>query len=684
MTSFIGRVAELADVRKLLGQTRLLTLLGVGGLGKTRLSLQLAAEVLDDYPDGVWFVELAALTDERLVPQAIASVLGVKEEAGHPVIDALAKYTAQRHLLIVLDNCEHLVHACAEVAKRLLQSGPGLKILTSSREALHMRGETTFPVPVLAIPDAMQTISLATLTQYEAVRLFVDRAAAAQPAFRVTEQNAPAVIGICRRLDGIPLAIELAAARLRAMSVDTIAERLSDRFRLLVHGDRTALPRQQTLRALIDWSYDLLTEDERSLFRHLAVFAGGWTLEAAEAVGANGDLQEHDLLDFLSRLVEKSLVALDADGGRYRLLDTVREYAQERLKASGEEGQTRDRHLSFYLTLGEKARPELVGPNQGVWLAQLDVERENFLSAHAWCDRSEGDAALGLRLVSSVKHYWLNRGLLGLGQRVTAEALARRGAQARNLARCRGLVDAGQFCLGMGRYREAQVYLEESLAIAREIGDKARTARVLQPLGAALLGQGDLPSARKYLEEALALARELGDKRELAAAINQLAQLHRVEGALNIAEPLYEQVLTLARDLGDRESIAIALLNLAMVSIGRDSGDRAREMLLDVHAIADETGSKPVGQSVLEVTAGLAARREAWELAARFYGSAEAQAGQTGLHRDAADEAFLAPWIATTHNMLGAEAFAAADATGRTLSYDDAMLEVRKWLEQRC
>jgi predicted ATPase/class 3 adenylate cyclase len=684
LTSFIGRDRELAEIAKSLDNGRLLTLLGVGGIGKTRLSLQVAGEMLDAFSDGVWLVELAPLTDPQLVPQAVASVLSVKEEAGRPVIEALEKHVKDRQILLILDNCEHLLEACAELVTQLLQFGPRLKILASSRENLHVSGEKTYPVPALAVPDPSGRITPEVLTQYESVRLLVDRAAAAQPTFHLTEQNATAVSEICRRLDGIPLAIELAAARVRGLSVDNIAARLNDRFRLLTRGSRTAIPRQRTLRALIDWSYDLLDAPERAVLRRFAVFAGGWTLEAAEAVAGGDSPTELDVLNVLTRLVEKSLVVLEAEGERYRLLDTVRQYSQERLNESGEWNQASMRHLAFYLSFAEKARSELFGAEQGTWLARLDLERENLLAAHARCDNAENGAELGLRLVHAVKPYWLNRGLLGLGHRVTLEALTRAGAQERTLARWGGLADAGQVAFFMGRYREARTYLEESLAIAREIGDTRSVAAVLQPLGMACLGEGDVPTARVHLREGLALARKLGNKRELAAATNALAQLHRMEGALDAAEPLYEQFLTLARDLRDREIIAIGLLNLAMVSIGRRAADRAREMLLEVLSIAEEIGSKAAGQSLLDVAAGLAALREKWERAALFFGAAEAQTAQTGLHRDPADEAFLAPLIATAREEFGSAAFGAAEAAGHSLSYEEAIVQVRTWLENRC
>ncbi|HEY0338586.1 MAG TPA: tetratricopeptide repeat protein, partial [Burkholderiales bacterium] len=562
VSSFVGRERVLADIRNQLGNTRLLTLFGAGGLGKTRLSLQVAAEMLDDFPDGVWFVDLAPMTDERLVPQAAASVLGVKEEAGRPVLEALVKYVSDRELLLILDNCEHLLHACAELASQLLRSGRRLKILASSRQPLHVAAETTYHVPSLSVPEPQATVTTQALAQYEAVRLFVDRARAAQPSFQITDGNSKAVVDICHRLDGIPLALELAAARARALSVTEIAARLNDRFRLLTTGDRTALPRQQTLRASIDWSYALLTDEERALLRRLAVFAGGWTLHAAEAIGAAGAVAKADVLDLLTNLVEKSLVKSDAGGDRYRLLETVRQYAQERLDESGERDLAYNNHLRFYLEFAERAWPELVGPNQGRWLKELDLERDNILAAHALCEHANCDAELGLRLASSVKRYWLNRGLLGLGHRVTVEALSRPGASERTAVRCRALFDAGQLGSFMGQYGEAQQYLEESLSIAREIGDQRRIAMVLQPLGIVHHGQGNMSTARGYFEEALALAQGLGNKREIAAALNALAQLHRVQGEPDMAEPLYENAVALAHELGDRESIAIGLLNL--------------------------------------------------------------------------------------------------------------------------
>lgn len=679
VTSFVGRDRELAEVTRLLGTARLVTLVGAGGIGKTRLAMHVAADVVDAYPDGVWFVDLAPLSDPALVPQAVASVLGVKEEPGAAIVDALVKYVKDKRILLVLDNCEHVLRACAEITGQLLRAGAQLEILAASREQMRVAGETSYHVPALAVPDPHGKATPDALAQYESTRLFVDRATAALPAFRATAENAPAIADICRRLDGIPLAIELAAARVSALPVEKIAARLSDRFRLLTGGDQTALPRQQTLRALIDWSHDLLGEAERVMLRRLSVFAGGWTLEAAEAICAGDGIDASDVLDLLSHLVDKSMVAMDADGLRYRLLETMREYAQAKLESSGEAGAVRARHLGHFLALAESARLELNGPKQAEWLARLDLERENLLAAHAWAGRAPDGAEPGLRLAFALGSYWFTRGLPDLGLRLSNEALARQGAQERTVARCRALFDAGQHFCFTGRYEEAQAPLEESLSIARELDEPKYVARVLQPLGIAAFGRGDRGAARARMEEAVELAQRIDDKRELAAALNNLAQLHRIDGELDPAEPLYAHAVAIAREIGDRESVAVGLLNLAMVSIGRGSGDRARDMLAEILAIAVEIGSRPVGIGALDVSAGYGAWREEWERAARFFGTAQAQFVETGLQRDPTDEAFLVPLIDQARAALGG-AFATLEREGRAWSYEQGIREARAWL----
>jgi predicted ATPase/class 3 adenylate cyclase len=679
LTSFIGRERELGEIRALLRTSRLVTVTGTGGLGKTRLSLQVAADVLDDFGDGAWLVDLASLADARLVAQAAAAALGVKEDAGRSITDALVRHCHDRALLLVLDNCEHLIDACAEFAVQLLQSTSGVRILATSRERLNVRGERAYPLAPMRVPDRDAPDAATTLAQSDPVRLFIDRIAASQPGLAANAQNIALIAEICRRLDGIPLAIELAAARARVLPIATIAARLDDRFRLLTGGDRTALPRQQTLRALIDWSYELLSESERVLFRRLAVFSGGFTVEDAEAVASDRALPDAAVMDMLAKLVDKSLVVLDADGARYRVLETVREYARERLDESGEAKRLRDAHLRHYVAVAESAEPELFGPRQGEVFARLDGERENLLAAHAWCASAEDGVELGLRL-AALKFYWIHRGVPGLGYRLGVEALARTRQDDRSVVRCRALFDVGQVACYMGRYAEGQRHLEESIAIARELGNDARIASALQPLAMAYLGQGNAAAAERLLDEALELVRAQGNKHDLAAALNAMAQVHRTRKDLDAALPLYEQVVGLARETGDRESVAFGLLNLAMASIARNANDRVPAILLEALAIADENRSTPAAQSVLEVSAGFAAAQGDWKRAARLFGVAEALAETTGLRRDPADEAFLAPLIDRARNALGAPAFGSIEAAGRAVSRDAAIAEVRGWI----
>jgi len=681
LTSFVGRDRELAEVTERIPRCRLLTLTGPGGIGKTRLALQAAADVMEHFADGVHFIEFAPVSDARMVPQTVATVLGVKEEAGHAVIEALVRYAHERKLLLIFDNCEHLVQACAEVARTLLRAGSGLHIIATSREALRIDGETCYPVSSLSVPDARdRDIAGESLAMFEAARLFVERAMAVQPSFRLTDDNSAAVAEVCRQLDGIPLAIELAAARTRTMSAARIAERLSDRFRLLATGDRTALPRQQTLRALIDWSYDLLTASEQALLRRLAVFAGGFTIEAAEAVGQGDCVAERDVLDVLTRLIEKSLVAFDAEKLRYSLLETVRQYAQDRQQKSDDHAPVHGRHLAFFLALAEQARAARFGPEQGKWLAHLDAERENILSAHRYCDRAENGAEAGLQLAQATKHYWFNRGLLALGKRVAVEALSRSGADDRGILRCNVLLDAGQFALWLGRYDEAETHLQESLAIARESSLVEMVPAILQPLGLAALGRGDGVAARAALEEALLLARQQEDKRELAAALNQVAQADRSDGRMADAASHYAEALALAREIGDLTIVAVTLLNLAMVAVVRNAPDEVAPALLETLAIADKTGDRLAGQSALDVCTGLAALRREYVQAARFHGMADSQLRQSGMQRDPADRAFLAPWVADTKRELAPAAFADAQSAGAELAYPDAIAEARRWI----
>jgi predicted ATPase/class 3 adenylate cyclase len=681
-TSFVGRERELDEVAKALMRARLLTLVGVGGIGKTRLVLQVAADTLDRYPDGVWFVELAPIADQSAVTHAVAKVLGVAEESGRSLVDVVSRWATDKRLLLVLDNCEHLVGACATLADRLLREAAGVTLLASSREPLRISGEVIYPVPTLGVPESDKPDTDPTYSRYPAVRLFAERASAVLPSFALNARNGRTIADICRHLDGIPLAIELAAARVRAMPVETIAARLNDRFRLLSTGSRTALPRQQTLRALIDWSHDLLSLQERAVFRRLSVFAGGWTMDGAEAVSTGEGVDKRDVLALFASLVDKSLVAVEPDGGRYRLLETIRSYAREKLEASGEESAACERHLDFHLTLAEAAESHQNGPDQPVWRARLDLEQENLLSAHSYCGCSAGAGAKGLRLANSMQMYWFRSGLLPLGKRVTTEALLHPGAQMRDKQRSVALSAAGLFCSFAGEYDEATRFLEESLAIARELGDREQIIATLESLGFAELGRGRLEAARGHAEEALALARQAGDQRKLASALNAVAQMHRADGDVAAAEPLYDEVVTLGRRLDDMELVAIGLLNLAMTYVARAAYSEARSALREIIAIARRTRSMPVGQSALEVASGLAASMGEAALALRFFGAAEANTRDTGIVRDPADDAFLQPLIRSARSSEGPDTAARAEGDGREAGYEVVLGEVDVWLNQ--
>jgi predicted ATPase len=400
LTSFIGREQETAEVKRSLGDVRLLTLTGPGGCGKTRLALAVGEDLTERFEGGVWLVELAPVSDPGLVPRAVASVLGVHEQVGRSLGELLRDHLESRRLLLILDNCEHLIEACATLANTLLRACPDLRILATSREAMGIAGENVVLVPSLSLPDLQAAQE--GLPRGDAVRLFVDRAATVAPGFALDEQNAPALARICQRLDGLPLAIELAAAKVKVLSVEQISARLDDRFRLLGTNSRTILPHHRTLRATMDWSHELLGQKEQILFRRLCVFSGGFTLEAAEEVCAGGDIGEREILAWLSRLVDKSLVLAGEQGGeaRYHLLETVREYGQELLQDSGEAARTRRRHGAFYLDLAERAESGLTGARQGWWLARLEAELDNLRAAIGWSLREEPEA--GLRLAGAL------------------------------------------------------------------------------------------------------------------------------------------------------------------------------------------------------------------------------------------------------------------------------------------
>ena len=594
LTSFIGREKELTELQRLLARTRLLTLTGSGGCGKTRLCLQVAAESLERFPDGAWLVELAPLSDPGLVPQTVATVLNLKEEPGKPIRRTLTDYLKDKRLLLLLDNCEHLLDGCAQLADTLMRQCPHLTILTSSREALGIGGEQAYRVPSLSLPDPKQAHTPASVAPFEAVQLFTERALLGRPDFRVTHQNASTLASICYRLDGIPLAIELAAARVRSLSLEEIDRKLDQRFHLLTGGSRTALPRQQTLRSLIDWSYELLRDAEKLLLQRLPVFAGGWTLDAAEQVCSGDGVEDREALDLLTSLVDKSLVVVDQNDGhsRYRLLETVRQYARERLLES-EGGETvRDQHRNYFLALAETAEAKLLDAKQAEWLRRLEEEHDNFRSALEW-SLAEAGSQEDLRFCGALNRFWYTRGHLTEGREWCARSISKERDAKRTPEYAKALNTAGNLAWHQADYRAARGLLEESLAISREVGDNWGIARSLNNLGGVASEQGDYSPARAAYEESLAIWRELGDPPGIATLLHNLANMAYEQGNNSGARALYEKSLAILRELGDRAGIGSLLGNLADVA-GYD-GDfaSARALYEESLAISRELGDQP-------------------------------------------------------------------------------------------
>jgi len=588
LTTFIGRERELAEINGLLPGTRLLTLMGAGGIGKTRLALQLAAELedTDAYRDGVWLVELAPVADPALVPQTVAMVLGLKEQPGKSLTQTLTAHLATKRVLLLVDNAEHLLADCAQLADALLRQCPHVVLLVTSREGLGITGELTYRVPSLSVPDPKQHTTPEQLSQYESIRLLVERARLQLPHFTVTDQNAPALASVCYRLDGIPLALELAAARMRSMSVEEVNRRLDHRFGLLKGGSRTAPPRQQTLRSLIDWSYDLLQEAEKALLCRLSVFAGGWTLAAAEAVCHGEGVEEEEVLDILSSLVDKSLVGTDARNSatRYRLLETVRQYARDRLRERGDEAQWRGRQLAYFLALAEEAEPQLRGADQQAWLDQLETEHDNLRSALGWSAAAGGDAAGGLRLAGALCRFWSVRGYLGEGRGWVSGLLAAATGGQAAAARAKALNGAGGLARHQGDNAAARALFEQSLAIYRELGDRQRIAFSLNNLGVVADDQGDYPAARALHEESLAIQRELGDGWSIAMSLHNLGVLASDQSDHQAARALHEESLAIRRVLGDWQGIGDSLNSLG--SSASEQGDYAAARALFEESLA--------------------------------------------------------------------------------------------------
>ncbi len=717
LTTFIGREREIEEAKNRLNSARLLTLIGPGGTGKTRLALQLAAELLPSFSDGVWVAELAPLADPALIMQTIASVLGLRDQLGMHMDELVVDYLRAKNILLVMDNCEHLVEACAQLIDQLLHACPNLKIIASSREALGINGETIYRVPSLSLPDPAQTTPEALLRS-ESIQLFLARAAAVSPSFTLNDHNATAVAQICRRLDGIPLALELAAARVPVFAAEQLAARLDDRFKLLTGGSRTALPRQQTLRATIDWSYDLLLENERALLRKLSVFAGGWSFEAVEAI-----CPELDVLNLLTQLINKSLVIAEEEKGetRYHLLETVRQYARDKLLEAGEAIQARDAHFNYFFELARTAAPKLNGYEALIWVMRLETEFDNIRAALSWATENNVEAAL--RMCASLLYFWNRRGLEEEGRHLIGEALA----QALKLPRTDGEADRqmmkslgeawhsmamlaysqGDNARAIESSKEAAVLarqlndkrllalalafqasgkmwlgttegveelLEEALAAARESGDKYATGLPLALFGQGIaLTKGDYKKAADYINEGMALLEESGDHWGATMAMLSTGMMAKFRGDYAEARLQYAACEPIFREMGDRHRVNMVRSELAHIERYQGHYEKAEAMYRETLPEWQRIGHRAAIAHQLECLAAIAIFREQGKRAAHLFGAAEALREKIKIPMTQPESQEYERVIASLREGMDKDAFASAWAEGRAMSMEQAI-----------
>jgi predicted ATPase/class 3 adenylate cyclase len=677
-TSFIGREREVARVKELLRGPGLLTLTGPGGSGKTRLALQAAAELLDEYRDGVFLAELEPITDPRLVASTIAGAVGARAEGVRPVLDTLRDHVRDREMLLVLDNFEQVIEG-ALVTADLLTVSPRMRILVTSREPLHVTGEQELPVPPMDLPASGEAPSAEDLTRYEAVALFVQRARAVDPAFQLTEANAAAVAEVCLRLDGLPLAIELAASRVKLLSPQAILERMERRLDLLTGGAVDVPARQRTLREAIGWSYDLLDESERRLFRRLSVFAGGWTLEAAEAVASPGDEPEGDVLEVFGSLVDKSLVRrapTPSEAVRFRMLETIREFGLEQLEAAGEADTTRDGHTSFFLGLAEAAEPHLRGMQQKRWLDELELDHDNLRVALRRAIDG-GHYEMALRLVGALWRFWHLHGHLDEGRRWAEEVLALPGAAQRTAPRAKALTGLGGVAYWQEDLPTTGAAYEEALAIARELGDRLAEAEGLYNLSFVPAYEGDFDRAAALVEESRTMFEGLGVRRGVADTVWLLAIVARLEGDTRTARARAEESLRIHREIEDRFGMTDALHVLGRIALADGDLSTAGSSFLEALANDERVGNRTGMGIVLDNLAAKASAEGRQLRAVRLGGASEAIKEAAGGHAPP-------PFIGlpdpreVAREVLGEAAVAAAWAEGRAMTLEQALAYARE------
>jgi predicted ATPase/transcriptional regulator with XRE-family HTH domain len=674
-TSFVGRAGARAEVAQLIRASRLVTLTGMGGSGKTRLALQVSSDVLETFPDGVWFVELAPLRDGYFVAQAITNVLSCREEAEYGALSTICTALWGKHALLILDNCEHVLAACAEVTDEILRRCPHLHILATSREPLNLLGEQQYPLPPLLTPTAHDTESLDQLREVESVRLFCERARAVQPKFVLTETNAQAIAAICCRLDGLPLAIELAAVHIRRFPPQTLVERLHEPLALLVGGPRNLPMRQQTLRTTIDWSYQLLDSDEQRLFARLGVFVGGWTAKAAEAVGNHAD--DLDLLveDGLSALLDKSLIRqVEGWNGDYRfvMLETLQSYAVEQLVQSGAADAVRRQYACYYLDLVERAEATLAGMQDSALINQLAQEHENLRAVLSWAfaDQDDGQIEFGVRLCAVLWRFWWIRGYVYEGCRWLDQARARL-AHSTLPIQAKVFYGSGVLARVRGDLTQATEHFTESLRLWREQDDQSGIALALNSLGVLAFKQSDYNRARSFFEDSLALSQRLNDMHRLAMALNNLANIAYKQGELQRASELYQQGLQLMQgDQANQRTIALITANLGEIARLRKEYVEAARLLYQSATIYLELNDVENILFCLSNLVEIAIDLRQGMLAAHLLAAADALYAKSGAARSPDQAQDYDRQVAAVRQQVSVDMFELAWSQGRATALD--------------